>query len=304
MDTIESTQDEQNNGWLFLGFTILFMLAFYKPLWDLVVTSYRSDTFSYIPFIPLLSVYVLNIDKREIFSQKKTLSLVGLIPISIGIVMVFFTRKLTTSLDHNDYLSLITLSMVLIWFGGFGLCYGLRSLRVAAFPLLFLFFMVPIPAAALDKIISVLQTGSTMVADGFFKVARIPTVREGFVFHFQTINIEVAKECSGIRSALSLLIIGLMAGHFYLRTGWTKFILFLLLVPIAVVKNGFRIAVLSILGVYVDKRILGSELHRNGGILFFVLALLLLGAVIALLRKAEGRRQVGNGPQFLAEKKK
>jgi exosortase len=148
--------------------------------------------------------------------------------------------------------------------------------------------MVPIPAVALERIISVLQIGSTMAAYGFFKVAGVPLVRDGFVFHLPTLNIEVAKECSGINSALSLLITGLLANHFFLRTGWSKMLLLLAIVPIAILKNGFRIAVLSILGNYADERILNSELHRNGGILFFILALVLLWAVIAVLRKVEG----------------
>jgi exosortase/archaeosortase family protein len=61
------------------------------------------------------------------------------------------------------------------------------------------------------------------------------------------------------------------------------------LVPIAILKNGFRIASLSILGVYVDERILGSDLHRRGGILFFILALVLVWAFIVLLRIIERR---------------
>jgi len=296
MDKLKSTQDGQNNGWIFLTFNGLFFFKFFRPLWDLVLTSYRSDTFSYIPFIPLISIYILNIDKRIIFSKKNTFAAAGLIPISIGIVIIFFTKKLIGSLDHFDYLSLLTLSMVLIWIGGFTLCYGIRSLRAAAVPFLFLFFMVPIPTVALDKIISILQTGSAIVAYGFFKAAHIPMSRDGFVFHLSTINIEVAPECSGIRSAISLLITGLLAGHFYLRTGWSKIILLLTIIPITLLKNGFRIAALSILGVYVDERILGSELHRNGGILFFIFALVLLWAVIALLRRVEGKKRHGNEP--------
>lgn len=61
------------------------------------------------------------------------------------------------------------------------------------------------------------------------------------------------------------------------------------LIPIAILKNGFRIAVLSLLGVYVDERILASDLHSRGGILFFILALLLVWAEIVLLRKMERR---------------
>jgi exosortase/archaeosortase family protein len=61
------------------------------------------------------------------------------------------------------------------------------------------------------------------------------------------------------------------------------------LVPIAVLKNGVRIAALSWLGVYWDQRILASDLHTKGGFVFFIIALVLAGGVTVLLRKAEGR---------------
>jgi exosortase/archaeosortase family protein len=62
------------------------------------------------------------------------------------------------------------------------------------------------------------------------------------------------------------------------------------LVPIAILKNGVRIAVLSSLATYWDKKILASDLHTKGGFVFFILALLLAGAVIMLLRKMETRK--------------
>ena len=203
MEKLKSIQWRLNRDWLFLAFNVAFVLAFFGTLWDLVLTSYHSDTISYIPFIPIISAYLIYLDRQTIFSHARTFFAAGFIPISIGIAILFFMRKLTASLDHNDYLSLIALSLVLIWIGGFTLCYGTQLLRAAIFPLLFLFFMVPIPTIELDTIVSVLQTGSTIAADGYFKAFGLHIVRDGFVFHFPALDIVVAPECSGIRSALS-----------------------------------------------------------------------------------------------------
>jgi exosortase len=273
----------------FLLLNAVFVSAFFGPLRDLVQMSLRSDTVSYIPFIPIISAYLMYSDRQMIFSPKGSTSVFGFLPIGIGILLLFFGSLRTAPLDRHDNLTLITISMILIWIGGFTFCYGVRSLRAAIFPLLFLFFMVPIPGVVLDKIILFLQAGSTEAAYGFFKATGIPVSRDGFIFHLSTIDIEVAKECSGIRSSLSLIITGVLAANFFLRTGWARILLMLSLVPIAILKNGFRIASLSILGVYVDERILGSDLHRKGGIVFFILALVLVWAEIVLLRKAEGR---------------
>jgi exosortase len=281
-----------NSNRRFLLFNALFVPAFFGPLRDLVQMSMRSDTFSYIPFIPFISAYLMYSDRQLIFSQGGASSPVGFLAIGIGILILFFGGIRENLLSPHDHLTLVTSSMVLIWIGGFTLCYGTRPLRAAVFPLLFLFFMVPIPGNALDKIILFLQKGSAEAAYGFFKAAGVPVARDGFVFHLMTTDIEVAKQCSGIRSALSLIITGVLAANFFLRTGWSRALLVISTIPITMLKNGFRIAALSLFGVYVDERILGSDLHQRGGILFFVLALVLVWAEIVLLRKAERRFKI------------
>jgi exosortase len=121
-----------------------------------------------------------------------------------------------------------------------------------------------------------------------FRLSGIPFLKEGPVFHLPGMSIEVAKECSGIRSSLALFITAILAGHLFLKTDWKKFILVLSVFPITVLKNGIRIATLSSLAVYVDQRfIIDSFLHRAGGFLFYIPALVLLGIALWWLRKSE-----------------
>ena len=280
-----------NRHWQFLVFNVVFALAFFGPLRDLVQTSLRSAYDSYIPFIPFISAYLIYEDRQTIFSQKGSFSAAGLIFIGIGLLLLFIGRNREPLFDHRDHLSLIVFSLVFLWIGGFTLFHGLGSLRAAAFPLLFLFFAVPIPGAALERTIIVLQTGSADVAYWILKATGMPIARDGFVFHLQKLDIEVAPECSGIRSSLSLVITGVLAAYLFLRTGWARIILMLTIVPIAILKNGIRIATLATLAVYWDEKILASDLHRKGGFVFFILALLLAGAVIVVLRKIEDRNR-------------
>ena len=101
------------------------------------------------------------------------------------------------------------------------------------------------------------------------------------------VTIEIAKECSGIRSSVALVITSLLAGHLFLRSSWKKAVLTLTTVPLLIVKNGIRIVTLSLLSIYVDPGFLTGGLHRDGGILFFFLALALLTPVLWLLQKSE-----------------
>jgi exosortase len=112
-------------------------------------------------------------------------------------------------------------------------------------------------------------------------------LREGVVFHLSNLSVEVAPECSGIRSALAIFIIAVLAGNMFLKTYWKRIVLAVCAVLIAMFKNGIRILTLSLLGNYVDTRVLESSLHREGGIPFFAVALILLAPVLFLLRKTE-----------------
>src|SRR5512143_571278 len=278
-----------NVTWRFLLFNAVFAAAFFGPLRDLAQTSWRSEYYTYIPFIPFISAYLLFMDRQRIFLQRESSSAPGLLAAGIGLILILAGRHREALFHHNDYLALMTFSMILVWTGGFTFCYGIRTARAAAFPLLFLLFAVPIPNALLDGAIVILQTGSAEISYRLLQATGMPIARDGFVFHLPSLDIEVAKQCSGIRSSLSLVITGALAAYFFLRTGWARALLMISLVPIAVLKNGVRIAVLSLLGVYWDQRILASDLHTKGGFVFFILALVLAGAVIVLLGKAEGR---------------
>jgi exosortase len=151
-------------------------------------------------------------------------------------------------------------------------------------------FMIPIPEVILHKIINVLQVASTEVSDLLFGLMGVPYTRDGFVFNLPRISIEVAEECSGIRSSLALFITSVLAGYFFLDEFWKKTALALFVFPVTVFKNGIRIITLSLLGSYVDEKFLTqSWLHHSGGFVFFIPALALLGlALWALRRKPQG----------------
>ena len=78
-------------------------------------------------------------------------------------------------------------------------------------------------------------------------------------FALPALAIEVAEECSGIRSSLALLITGLLAGHMLLRTPWTRTALMAAIVPIAIMKNAVRIVVLTLRSTYVDRGFITSS---------------------------------------------
>jgi len=181
------------------------------------------------------------------------------------------------------------LALLFAWIAGFALLFGRSALKNARFSLLFLLLMVPLPDSLLNYVIYYLQKGSADVAEMIFDLAGVPALRDGFVFHLAHLSIEVAKECSGIRSSLALLILALLVGHLFLRTAWKQAVFVAVGLVLMIVKNGIRIATLTILAQYVDSSFLVGRLHHEGGVVFFLIGLLLLFPVFWLLQRSEGR---------------
>jgi exosortase len=276
---------------LFLLFNLLTIGLFGNPLRELISLSFQSELYSHVMIIPLVSGYFFY-TKRNALSLAGGFSFVlGPIIILTGLAVYSIGLNLGGNLNSNDRLAFMISSAVVFWVGGFIFFYGHNAIGIAAFPLLFLFFLTPIPSRVVETVISLLQIGSTETTYGFFRLTGVPVLREGFTFHLTGMSIEVAKQCSGIRSSIALFITSIIAGQLFLRTGWKRVVLALSIFPITVFKNGLRIVTLSLLGTYVDPRILDSELHKSGGIPFFILALALLAPVLWVLRKSEGQEK-------------
>lgn len=271
----------------FAFFTASALGVFWAPLSMLIRFSFQQEQYSHMILIPLISASLLFLERKRIFSHVETRWDAGLGLLFGGTLFYPFAQRYSALWSENDQLSIQILAVVVIWAGGFVLCYGLRALRGGLFPLLFLLLMVPIPEFLLDRTIFWLQAGSAEVSYALFQLVGVPVFRSGLIFALPGVTIEVARECSGIRSSLALLIISLLAGHLFLRSAWKKTILTLATLPLLIVKNGIRIVTVSLLSIYVDPGFLTGSLHRKGGVVFFLLALVLLAPVLRMLQKSE-----------------
>jgi exosortase/archaeosortase family protein len=114
------------------------------------------------------------------------------------------------------------------------------------------------------------------------------------------LTIEIADECSGIRSSLGLLLTSLVAGHVELKRSWTRVILALAVFPIALLKNAVRIVMLTLLSMHVDPSFLTGRLHHEGGALFFLLGLGMMVLLFLLLQRLETGRSARVSPALNA----
>ncbi len=244
---------------------------------------------SQIILVPFISATLFYLDRKKFFQSVRYSALAGTLVVVLGAALLIVGRVWGTHLMEGDRLAVMTASIVLMWIGGFLFFYGFAAFKVALFPLLFLVFCIPIPSLLLDRTIDFLRRGSTDTAFVLLKLSGTPIYRQGFIFTLPDLVIEVAPECSGIRSGISLLILSLLAGHLFFRSLWRWGVLIIATIPVLIFKNALRIGVLSYLAVHVDKRILASRLHQEGGIPFFALGLLMIYPIFMTLMKSEGK---------------
>jgi len=271
----------------FLAWTAVCSLAFITPLIALGRYALSNDSASHILLVPFIVAFVLYGEKHTGKAGKLDLrgaALIALPAILLCVAAVWPPQQLAAG---NIPISLSISALVLLLICGFVALYGRRSAVDHSFALAFLLFFIPIPDPVLNRIIYFLQVGSADIAESIFDITGTPALRQDFVFHLPTVNIEVAQECSGIRSSVALLILALLVAHFTFSKTWKKVLFVVAGLVMMVVKNGVRIATLTILANSVNPDFLFGRLHRDGGVVFFLVGLVLLWPVHLLLRRGE-----------------
>jgi exosortase len=271
----------------FVGWIVATCLLFMRQLVEFVNYSLSNDNASHLVLIPFISAWILYLERDRIFKLLASDGRAAALFLAAGTALALLALFAGPHWNALNQLSLYVLGLILLWVAGFAFFFGRPALQSAKFPVLFVLLTIPIPDFLLDKVIYLLQRGSAEIAAVLFDWSGVPVLREGFVFHLARVNIEVARECSGIRSSLALLILAILVAHFYLDTFWKQTILVIAGLFVMILKNGVRIVTLTLLASYVDPSFLYGRLHREGGVVFFLIGLLLLAPLVWLLQRTE-----------------
>ena len=286
----QHTRDLRQHGLGFLLFSILLVAIFSKPLFSLAVYAAGGELHSHILLIPLVSAYLIYIRRRALprdYTFSVRWALIPLLAGAISLAAAWTPGVLGRPSSQNDYLALMALSFVCFVAAGGFFFLGRKWMTAAAFPFAFLIFMVPMPDRVADLLETASKLASADAANTLFNISGTPVLRDGTFFHLPNITIQVAQECSGIRSSLVLFITSLLAAHLFLRKPWRKIVLVAAVIPLGILRNGLRIAFIGLLCVHFGPEMIHSVLHKRGGPLFFVLSLIPLFLLLWWLRSGE-----------------
>lgn len=270
-------------GWAV--WTLVGAFAFVQPLFGLAVLASDTPLHSHIPLVPFIAAYLL-------YQERETLPAPGRAAWAPALLLGGLSAAAAATgwratLGATDTLALFTLAYVAYVAAGGFLFYGWRWIVKAAFPLSFLVFAIPLPDSAVAWMEDALVLASADVAAWMLRATGTPMLRDGTVFTLPTIVLEVARECSGIRSTWVLFITSLVAAQMFLKSPWHRFVLVAFVIPLGILRNGFRILVIALLCVHVGPHMVDSFIHHRGGPIFFALSLVPLFLLLMWLRRRD-----------------
>jgi len=270
---------------LLVAFSLVF---WWNPLANTFRLAWANEAYTHIILILPLSLALIYFESKTARPAIEPSRLSGLLLLAISLALGFYAR--TSSVFAPDVqLTLSILAVVVWWVACVVFCLGISVFRAFLFPFCFLLWLVPLPDFLLNWIIVVLQSGSAAMAHWLFQLARVPVTRSGVTLSLPGIDIEVARECSSIRSSMVLIITTMVLAHLFLRSSWRKLLLVLIAIPLSVAKNALRIFVIVGLATRIDPGYLDGNLHHRGGIVFLMIALAVTGALLWLLARSERR---------------
>ena len=292
--TSMSELSRTRTGW-WLGSLAVVTLAFAGPLSRLVLHAIGSDLHLHVPFVPFLVAYLLWEQKQRPAAAYGSSPFWAFALCGVGVVSVLTALSLHDQLSVNDYLALMALAYVSFVAAGGFLFHGEKWMAAQAFPMAFLLFLAPLP----DGVVAWLESGSANasaeVSAWFFRVTGTPLLHRGTLLELPGITLEVARECSGIRSSWVLFLTAVLASR-VLRSPWRRLFLVALVVPLGILRNGFRILVIGLLCVRFGPHMIDSFIHKRGGAIFFALSLVPLSLTLLWLRRREDQiARSGNG---------
>jgi exosortase len=272
---------------VFLILIAVSTLAGWRPLHETIALAWQNEAYTHILLILPVSVFMILSERKTLGSTKSWSFLGGGSALLAAALTGCGAWICSASLAPDLLLAMGMFALVLAWIGCFLLCFGSQPSRKLIFPLLFLFGLVPLPNAAMDSVVALLQIGSAWSAHAFFAAFGVPVFQQGVLLTIPGLTIQVAQECSSIRSSSMLIVTTLVMAQVLLFSFWRKALVVCLAVPFSVLKNGLRIFVIAMLGTRVDPGYLNGRLHHQGGIIFFGIALGGIFVLLWLLRRKE-----------------
>jgi exosortase len=246
--------------------------AYWLIIPGLVAQWWNEPEYSHAFLIPFVSGY-LAWSKRDALAQAVVRPGYWGLALMAFALLVYITGKVGADLFLQRFSLVLMIAGVVLYIG------GATVLGMLLFPVAFLVLMIPLPGIVFNSIAFPLQLLAAQVSSVALEAVGVPVFREGNVMHLAAASLDVEEACSGIRSLLSLIALGVLYGHLAFSNWTPRILLMVVVVPVAIAANVLRVFVAGLLAHHVSVDTALGVFHTAGGwSVFAIAAVLLLGA--------------------------
>ena len=264
-------------NYILISILLIIFCAIFLPVFISLVKFWtNSEDYSHGFFILPLSLYI-------IWQKKDTLKKIPVQPSNWGLFIIIFFLLVFIIARVGEIATLSPICMISIFIGIIIYFYGFLIFKELSFPLLFLFFMIPVPSQIYSALTIPLQLFVTKATVFIVSLLRVPIYREGNVIHLADHTMQVVQACSGLRSMMSLLVLGAVFGYFTLASNTLRFVLFVTTVPVSIIVNIFRVFLMVTAYHYFGYDLTADSIHTTFGMIIFIIALIIIAATTGVL---------------------
>lgn len=270
---------------VWVGIFSALLLVLYGPILKaLVLDWWRDPNYGHGFLVPVFSGYVL-------WKERSRMARLPIRPSNFGLVVMLGAMGLLLIGSLGAELFSSRVSLIFLVGGIVIFLAGWRMLRAVSFPLSFLILMIPIPVLIYNQITFPLQLLASRFATFWLQLVNVPVLREGNLIILPNYTLEVVEACSGIRSLMTLITLAVAYGYLMQDRRWLRWVLALLMIPIAIVSNAIRIMGAGLLTYHFGPEMAEGFFHEFSGWVIFVAALILMFGCHWLLRKIPGAKK-------------
>ncbi len=257
---------------------VLLVLLYAGVLKGLTLQWWNDPDYGHGFFVPLFSCFVLWRERERWTKTESKPSNFGFV-VMLGAVGLLLLGSLGAELFISRFSLLVLIAGMILFLAGWG------TLRAVSFPLSYLIWMIPLPVIIYNQITFPLQLLASRLATAWLEYVNVPVLRDGNVLVLSNYSLEVIEACSGIRSLMTLLALAVAYGYLMEPRRWVRYVLALLMIPIAIVTNAIRIVGAGILAQRYGSVAAEGFLHEFSGWVIFMSALGLMILCHRVLRR-------------------
>ena len=281
-DSQPLSAETAKTAWIVFGCLIAALVLAYENMIRFTATYWAKDMYSHGYIVPAFAAYLFWIRRRPLVDAEpvERWAGVGVVAASLGL------RVYAAYFDYNNFERLSFITALL------GVCLivgGKSMLRWAGPALAFLLFMYPLPSMLENSLLMQLQTVASILSTWTLQVLGVSAARQGNTISIDTLKeaLQVAEACSGLRM---LTIFGAMCFAMIMiveRPWWDKLVIFLSIIPIALISNVVRIVTTALLYLAFGQETawLNKIIHDWAGFAMMPIGLGLLWIELAILSR-------------------